>query len=1196
MKTIRDIFDQTRPIDRPITSVINYAGATEEQLEREIKEYEVTDSLARHYERLLTNLDDGFGAAAGYEVGVWVSGFYGSGKSSFTKYLGFAFDPKRRIKDEPFLTWLQHQFPTVQLRQQLSTVTKKYPATVIMLDLAAVASVQAAAQGVSRLLYDEVMAWAGYSKDEKLALLELTLEKDGKLEAFKARFQEVAKGRTWDSLKNDLLLGVTFAARIVPEFYSDIWPDEKSFNNTKINARYGEDERVTQMLELVERRSGSKRVIFIIDEVGQFLEGSPQLILNMQGLAENLKNLGLGNAWVIATAQQTLPETGPLYKLKDRFPEARRVDIESSDIREITYRRLLRKSPAGEDKLRKLFKEKEGGLVHATQLKNTRLFKTELAADDFVRLYPFLPQHFSLLMELLRSLARSTGGLGLRSAIKVIQDVLVDVSGYRRGQKLLADGSVGELATADVFYDTLRRDIERANRQLVETVDRVGDLFGPGSMHMKSAKAIVVLQFIEGFPVSRDNIAALLYPDVGATPLTPQVDVAVNEMLAEKSLPLSEIDGSLRFMSEAVSHIMKEKSTLLPSNTDTTRILTERLGDLLSPEPSALVEGTYKVKVQSKLMQGSMPLPISHDKSEIEMHLELVQAADLPAAVNARVNDSRVQSNQHIIYLSGEDNNQIQDLIKEIYQCDEVFRRHRTEAAEKEVADFIRAQGQRADNLKRDLDTALEHAFLKGSFVFRGKPQAVAARGTELLAACKSQVQQVAGEVFHRFKEAAVNVDANVAERFLQTRDLSTIASAVDPLSLVQKKGNATNVNVSHPALVPVLDYLKRHGEVDGKKMLEDFGRAPFGWFKDTTRYLVAALLVSGRVRVRVASEWIKVAGDKAIDGLKNNTTFGKVDVSTNDEHISQETLILAAKRMLEVTGKNILPMPQNISRAVQEHFPHFQREHASLAAELTAAGLPGAERGGRLQKQLSQSLQGDASEAPGMIGAEECELIENLKWARDVRKALEQKLGETAQAARKLLNDIPNLPTIGAAEVLQRESETLRAELAGCLEREDFHALGADIRNRVQGLNTLVKAAAENLSEEFRRAIEQEKEAIRSTVLWQSLPVEARAGFSAELDRISVVPANDLDGMRVLANQKLGADGTLNAIRQQVQERREVPPPSPPPVPPTPAPGKDVTRIRAKRRYNSGAEVKPLIEQLQAAAKADTPVDLELE
>ncbi len=1196
----------TTPIDRQITSVINYAGASDDQLEREIREYEVTDSLSRHYERLLSNLADGFSAGAGHEIGVWVSGFYGSGKSSFTKYLGFAFDPRRKLKGDPFLKWLQNQFPSVPLRQQLSTVANRHPATVIMLDLAAVASVQAAAQGVSRLLYDEVMAWAGYSKDEKLALLELLLEQDGKLEAFKARFQEVAKGRSWDSLKSDLLLGVTFASRIVSEFYGEIWPDAKSFNDTKISARYGEDERVRQMLDLIERRTGSRRVIFIVDEVGQFLEGSPQLILNMQGLAENLKNLGAGQAWLIATAQQTLPVSGPLFKLKDRFPEARRVDIESSDIREITYRRLLRKSPTGDALLRSLYRDKEGGLLHATQLKNTKLFQSSLTEDSFVRLYPFLPQHFSLLMELLRSLARSTGGIGLRSAIKVIQDVLVDVSNYRSGQNLLADAELGALATADVFYDTLRRDIERANRQIAETVDRVDEAFGAASLHLRVAKTIVVLQLIEGFPVSRENVAALLYPNLSAAPTTPQVEKAVNDLLAEKGLPLTEIDGSLRFMSEAVSQIMGEKSLLYPSSSDSNRILSDRLREILTPEPSALVENTLKVKVQSKLVQGSMPLPISHEKAEIELHLEIVAAAELGNTRTIRINDSRILSNQQTIYLIGEDSAQIRDLIKEIFQCEEIHLRHRTEAAEKEVADFVRAQGQRADILKGELDIALKAAFMKGSFVFRAKPYAVEARGSELTAACKSQVHQVATEVFNRFKEAPQNVDTNLAERLLQTKDLSTITSAVDPLALVQKMGNATRINDAQPALIAILDHLKKHGEVDGRKLLDDFGRAPFGWFKDTTRYLVAALLIAGRVRIRVGSQWIKVAGDKAIEGLKNNNSFIKVDVATNDETVSQDTLLRAATRLLSVTGKNILPMPQNVSRGVQEHFPKFQHDYASLAVELAAAGLPGTERAGRLQKQLAQVLQGDASEAPTVIGAQECELIENLIWAREVRKAFEHKVDATALAVNELLREIPRLPRIGAAETLLRDSETLRAELTAFLGREDFFSVAADIRNRLQNLNLLVKAGAELLTKQFNQALNEERDAIRSTPSWATLPEGNRADFSEVLDGINLSTVTDLPGMRVLLNSKLEADSTLQSVRVQVALRaKEVAEAkSAPSTPPdTSSPSETIqtasskrARIKARRRYESGAEIKPLIRELQDAADADRPVDLELE
>jgi energy-coupling factor transporter ATP-binding protein EcfA2 len=69
-------------------------------------------------------------------IGVWVSGFYGSGKSSLTKYLGFALDPDRQIDGKPFLSWLQNQFTSKQLRDRLAMVAQKHPASVIMLDLA----------------------------------------------------------------------------------------------------------------------------------------------------------------------------------------------------------------------------------------------------------------------------------------------------------------------------------------------------------------------------------------------------------------------------------------------------------------------------------------------------------------------------------------------------------------------------------------------------------------------------------------------------------------------------------------------------------------------------------------------------------------------------------------------------------------------------------------------------------------------------------------------------------------------------------------------------------------------------------------------------------------------------------------------------------------------------------------------------
>jgi len=1133
---IRELFDQTRPIDRQIVAVINYAADDETLIRQEIAEYEITDSLARHYERFMINLDAGFKGSGGHEVGVWVSGFYGSGKSSFTKYLGFALDPSRKVGSEPFLTCFQNQIPSAPLRSQLGTLAKNYPATVIMIDLASVASAEESNQGISRIVYHKVLEWAGYSKDEKISLLELMVERDGRKDEFIAGIEET--GYTWEELQNDLLAANAIVSRVACKLYPTLWPDAASFSRTKVDSIYGEDERLQQMLALIERRTGSRRVLFILDEVGQFIEGTDRLILNLQGFAENLKNIGQGQAWIIATAQQTLPMAGPLFKLKDRYPDPLRIDIESTDIREITYRRLLKKSPDAILHLKKLFSDHSGAITAATQLKNTKHIQTHLDADEFSRLYPFLPQHFNILMELLRSLARSTGGIGLRSTLKVIQDVLVDMKGVQSGTHL-ADLPVGTLATADIFYDTLRTDIERANRPLVEAVAKTADSYGSGSLHHRIAKTVAVLQLVEGFPVSAHNVASMLHGSASATPLFEEVEKAAIQMCDDKELPLEVVDGSLRFMSEAVAQILSQQGSLQPSSNDQLTILNELLRDqIFSPEPAARLENTKNVKAQVKLLHGTMPVAVTHSKEDVELHLELTPASEIANRIKDRLNDSRVPANKNVLYLLGEDSREIRDTITRIYRCEEIHRRHRTEAAEKEVSQFIIAQKTRAEQLKRDLDTALQNAFLRGSFVFRGTHTAVATRGSELRIACNSQLTHVAADVFPSYKQASQNLDGNIAEKLLLANDLAVVPSAVDPLGIVDKAGAATRIRPDHPALVSLLDYLKTRGEVDGRKLLDDFNRAPYGWFKDTTRYLTAGLLISQAIRIKVGGQWLEAVGPKAVEALKNNATFAKIDVATNDKQIPQETLNRAAKRLLELTGEKILPMAPRISQAVLKHFPAFRSDYNSLALELTSSSLPGSLRAQSLSKRLAEVLDRDASDAPMTLGAEESSLVDDLTWARDVRKALENHLGTDAAEATELSTSIASLPRIGVLEKLSDSTSSIRDELTELLDRENFYDSAADIRQRQSALREQVKAAAAALGQEIETHLEGQRESITSLPQWAELPSEDRSEFSGKLDGTTLPEATDIAGIRTLLNRRMELDANLSQIRSDVIDR----------------------------------------------------------
>ena len=132
---IRSLFDPSRQIDRRIEKVIQYDTVDSELLKREIAEYQVTHSMAWSFDKLLDAIDLGMGEGSN-EVGVWVSGFYGSGKSSFTKYLGFALDDSRQIDGKPFLRYLQDRVTDAPLRQRLATVAARHKPAVIFLDLA----------------------------------------------------------------------------------------------------------------------------------------------------------------------------------------------------------------------------------------------------------------------------------------------------------------------------------------------------------------------------------------------------------------------------------------------------------------------------------------------------------------------------------------------------------------------------------------------------------------------------------------------------------------------------------------------------------------------------------------------------------------------------------------------------------------------------------------------------------------------------------------------------------------------------------------------------------------------------------------------------------------------------------------------------------------------------------------------------
>jgi len=1140
---IRALFDSSKGPSRRIEKVIAYAAEQEEQLRAEISEYVVTVNIEEQFRKLLDRMQLAMESGSENEIGVWVSGFYGSGKSSFTKYLGFAFDENKKLDNVPFLRRLQDRLNTPQVRALLGTVVQRYPAEVVMLDLASEMLAGATMEDVSSVLYYKVLEWAGYSRNLKVAALEQRLERDGRMAELEAKVQESLPGMTWRDIQNDPLAVDALIPQLAHKMYPVLFPHANAFNSSIDGFFKFEDERVQEMINIVRQRSGKAHILFIVDEVGQYIASRDNLILNLDGLAKNLKRLGEGKVWVIATAQQTLTEDDPraalnsdkLYKLKDRFPI--QIDLESSDIKEICYLRLLGKSPKGEEALGQQFDSYGQPLRHNTKLRDAKFYSSDFDRRTFINLYPFLPAHFDILLNLLGALAKSTGGIGLRSAIKVIQDILIEERG---GQTAIADQSVGWLATTVTLYDALDKDIRRAFPSVYGAAQKTCAFYSDSPLHQDIAKSIAVMQILGNLPVTVENVVSLMHPSIEAPSRLDEVRQAIDTMLKEPQIPLAENDGELSFLSEKLRDIDLERSSIPLRNFEVRRIANEALREVFDPLPRATLLENLQVTSGLKVPVGNSVQSLAGEQYPIQTLVQLVDVTEYEGARAAAVEESRQKQAQ--IFLLGRTSAEMQSTAEEIYRCNAINEQHQNDP-DQEVKEYCRNQKNRADTLKVELQRKLRQSLNQGSFVFRGQVMAVSTLSQELMDGARKHLSGVAEQVFNRYSEAPARVETTAAEKFLKQTNLSAITSQLDPLGLVEVVSGQPRIQTAHKAIVSIRDYIDRNGTVEGKRLTDHFSQPPFGWSPDTLRYILAAMLVAGEITLKISGREVKAVGQQAIDALKTNKSFGNTGVSLRETRLSNEVLARAAQRLSELRGEMVIPLERDISDAAVKQFPHYQRDYGPLAEKQASLGLPGVERLRSLNQELADVLLTDASDAPDRLGREESALYDNLKWAGEVKRSLDNGLETIIRSLLTHQQAIQDLPDTGVPGTLRQNVAEDLERLRLRLQQEDFYRHAPDLNTLLTALQVQVEVAVQQLIAQQQQRIKEGAADLERLPDWQELTEEERNNVRSRLDDLLITPNPDLLGLKQLLSRDYDLNTTLSQqkqrIGQQAAERR---------------------------------------------------------
>lgn len=1137
MKKIKELFDPSKDIYRSIEKVVTFGSVDPSSLKREITEYVVTDKLRNSFDKVLDSMSAGMESSS-HEIGIWVSGFYGSGKSSFAKYLGLSLKKDLEVDGISFQERLCNRMNSTPITQLLKSLVQKYDPVVFLIDLATQQISSHTLAPVGTIVYHEVMRWAGYASEEKIALLERKMEMDGKLEEFKKIVKEEFEEK-WDSIKfKDRLTAKTIAQELAPRFYPKIWKDAKSFNITKVEDIETDKEKVTEMLNLIKRKSGKENVLFIIDEVGQYVAADDSLITKMQGLMENLKDIGTGKAWLMATAQQTLTEDNPnaqlnsakLFKLNDRFPI--KVEIEASDIKEITTQRLLGKSANGAKELKKLFASSGEMLRLNARLEKVErtIYKAELDEKSFVDLYPFLPHHFALLLALLQRLAQKRGGIGLRSAIRVIQDVLTESTGDK-----LSESNIGVLANTAHIYNVLKSDIRRSYPHVTTSVDRVIDIFGENSLETNVAKSIATLQILDDFYLSPENLTVMMHPSVEATSQKDTILKIISELKETKGLTLSEIEGQLRFMTDAIIGIEKDKDDIHVGSNEIRKVLEGQIQDIFSPIPTARIANTKSVKTGIQFVRDGRLTKLLEPNDEIQTELNYTQAAEYADKLEELKQKSTEAQNENKIYFLGQLDANIDSTLEEIVRCVEISSR-KNRYTDREIIDYLNSQFQESENLKSGLRRTLIAALEKGEFIFRGTSKACKNISTSgLREAANSWLKTCAEKIYHKYELAPVQVESTTPQRILQFDDLKQAPPALNHFNLIRPDGS---IDVNAAPLKAIYEYLQKEGQVDGRKLLDHFSEAEFGWHKDTTRYLITIMFLASEIKLRISGEYVTVKGPSAIEKLSSAVNFNQIGIALHqDDQPTQEQKLCAAKNLTELTLNTVPPLPQKISEAVMKHFPTFLTKYAPHDVKLKNLELPGGERSRAIQEGIEEILKGDASDATFRLGKPDAELYINLIWAKNLQKAFDNGIEGVIKKIREIQVGVDALPNDGLTGELKTQLSPIFDEVKYILNEDTFFEKSADLKDKSGDIENVLSDVCEKFKEQENQNLKNEVNRIKSSYHWVQLSDETKQEFSNRLDTISISDKIGLEGIRQIINDVFGINTQLKAIEREIEE-----------------------------------------------------------
>lgn len=950
---IKDIFE-TR-IEEKIEPVIKVGERQDEKkLASEIGSYVVTPTIERYLDDFLEHYSDTFNNQT-TEIGVWISGYFGSGKSHLAKIAALLVE-NRILDGVPASKRIESRIPAdAPHRNAIVRSLGRFnqcDSQVIAFNLNSLADSKSTP--LPRMLLSQFYQSKGYGANFIYArVIEAELDKLGKLHNLHEASERLAK-KSWSEIQKNLNFYARHlyqaACEVAPEMFAKPEDVAQALKNAESGEFYHVQffvQTVLDDLEAKKKKLGKPcRLVLVMDESGQWIEDDGSRLAQLQALVEEAAIKGQGKIWLIVTTHEDMGSVyqnaralkGDMKKIEGRFRFKWNLTTENIEL--VLEDRIFRKKMTGKTAVTNIYKANPGVLCDLGQLKSDQHLP-ECSEDRFITFYPFFPYQIHLIPEIVKSL-RSAGGRGeqlsgsTRTLLAITQDIL------RAGRRNYLKCAVGEVISFDEVYHNLAGEGEvnpDARRELsrIESVVTGATLFT-----RRVAEVLYLIREISYIPRTIDNLARLLVENT-----TDDLASIINRVRPElqKLIPARIVaqigeeyeflTGERRTFEDAVANEVIKWQDLengFARYFTTANVLgfetipykgNEFRAMILIDSIKIVKEGFTSVKVSSPLAAiGGVKI------SDIE-------------------NQSLLPDEQHTVFVWCPSTSGFDTDLKRYLAMRSVIDRWKGDPYLSEESRKLASERESNDleKLRRKVQEGIMEGLKNAHIIFRGSGRTVQPKpGISPGDVLRSELSAFWPTLYPKYERVPVkivNEQRAIPDILSGKKDL---APDVRELRLFDKGGQ---IDLQSPLIDAIRIYLStRQGRNErslGKDLLQEFEKPPYGWDPGAVRVGVAAMVRSGAVRVLINKKPFTNPLDGELqDALRVSRNFDRVELILEETEVRPEVLTETRALLIKLTGKRkIDETPAALSMEIENFGEGIveQAEKAMLWAE--PAGLP---------------------------------------------------------------------------------------------------------------------------------------------------------------------------------------------------------------------------------------------------------------